>query len=155
MKRRHNNQLLLYAVLTLLLAMPAGAREPDADSDATTAPREKLDGVRLEQLKREPIKVEKSDSFRSKAWYVPKPPPPPPPPPPPTAPPLPFSFLGRIQDDSGTTTLFLSDNVQVHLVHTGDKINNTYSVDGIEDGKLVLTYLPLNIKQYLSVGDPP
>ena len=153
MGRLRRSPLTLPATLALLLALPAGARDTDP-ADNAGAPREKLEGVRLDQLRRAPAQVDKSDSFRSKSWYVPKPAPPPPPPPPPTAPPLPFSFLGKIQDDNGATTLILSDNIQVHLVHTGDKINNLYSVDGIEDGKLALTYLPLNIKQYLSVGDP-
>jgi len=143
--------LTLPALLALLLAVPAGARA----ADSSDAPHEPMDAVRLDQLRRAPVQVDKSDSFRSKSWTIPKPLPPPPPPPPPAAPPLPFSFLGKIQDDNGATTLILSDNVQVHLVHTGDRINNLYSVDAIENGKLTLTYLPLNIKQYLSVGDPP
>ena len=151
MTRARRRLLILSAAVALLLVMPAGAHA-DATTESTAKPQE---GVRLDQLKREPIKVDKGDGFRSKSWHVPKPPPPPPPPPAPTAPPLPFSFLGKIQDDNGAMTLILSDNIQVHLVHAGDKINSTYSVDGIEDGKLTLTYLPLNIKQFLSVGDPP
>jgi hypothetical protein len=38
-------------------------------------------------------------------------------------------------------------------VHIGDTIDNTYSVDGVANGVLTLTYKPLNIQQTLAIGD--
>jgi hypothetical protein len=37
-------------------------------------------------------------------------------------------------------------------VAVGEEIANTYRIDGVQDGELGITYLPLNIKQSLPVG---
>jgi hypothetical protein len=73
------------------------------------------------------------------------------PPPPPTAPPLPFTYLGRY-DESAKPVIFLVRGDRVLLVSTGDIIEGTYRVDGIAGTSLGLTYLPLNIKQTLDIG---
>lgn len=92
-----------------------------------------------------------SDLFRRKSWYVPPPPAPLPPPPVPVAPPLPFTFLGKVQKADGKLTLFLADKDRVYLIHGGEILAHTYHVDGIEHGKLVITYIPLKKKQYLNI----
>ena len=38
-------------------------------------------------------------------------------------------------------------------VKVGDTLDNTYSVDGVKSGRLLLTYMPLKIQQSLAVGD--
>ena len=98
---------------------------------------------------------ETGNAFESKSWYVPPPPPPPAkplPPPPPTAPPLPFTYLGRY-DDLAKPVIFLVRGDRVLLVSAGDVIEGTYRVDGIVGTALGLTYLPLNIRQTLDIGN--
>jgi hypothetical protein len=97
--------------------------------------------------------------FSVQSWYVAPPPPPPPPPvvagppPAPTAPPLPFAFMGSYQPQGATATFFLTAGDRVYDVKVGDTLDNTYSVDGIKSGQLLLTYIPLKIQQSLAVGD--
>ena len=96
--------------------------------------------------------------FSAHSWYVAPPPPPPAPvvhqaPPVPTAPPLPFAFMGSYQAEGGGSTYFLTSGDRVYDVKIGDTLNNTYSVDGVKSGQLLLTYMPLKIQQSLAVGD--
>jgi len=105
----------------------------------------------LDKIRKTRAGSENDDLFQSKSWYVPPPPPPPAPPPTPVAPPLPFSILGKVREPNGRQTLFLSDKSHVYLVHGGETLDKKYHVDGIENGKLAITYLPLNKKQYLNL----
>lgn len=114
--------------------------------------------IELERLNREDASAKPepgaSTVFRAMSWYVPPPPPPPkppPPPPPPTAPPLPFSFLGRYEEE-GTRIILLVRGDRIYTVSEGEVIDNVYRVDHLTGGLLELTYLPLNIKQTLSTG---
>jgi hypothetical protein len=96
--------------------------------------------------------------FSVQSWYIAPPPPPPvavivPPPPPPSAPPLPFSFMGSYKSQDGIPTFFLTAGDRVYDVKVGDTLDNTYSVDGVKSGQLLLTYMPLKIQQSLAVGD--
>jgi hypothetical protein len=75
-------------------------------------------------------------------------------PPPPSAPPLPFQFLGKL-DDSETLRVFLQRGERVHTVSVGDVIDGTYRVERIAAGQMTLIYLPLNVSQTLSVGSEP
>lgn len=159
--RRRAGVLGVLAALVAATTVAVGAADPEAAA-VRPAPRraadsgaERVDSLPLERLKRAPMQVKDANAFRAKSWYVPPPPPPPAPPPPPTAPPLPFTYLGKIQEPNGKLTIFLSGDNRVYLVTAGETINQTYHVDGIEDGKLALTYLPLQIKQFLSMGDAP
>jgi hypothetical protein len=95
--------------------------------------------------------------FSPQSWYVAPPAPPPVPvvyqaPPAPTAPPLPFAFMGSYRTD-GAATYFLTAGDRVYDVKVGDTLDNTYSVDGVKSGQLLLTYMPLKIQQSLAVGD--
>jgi hypothetical protein len=100
------------------------------------------------------------DAFNNLSWYVPppvkpqayEPPPPPPPPPVPTAPPLPFTFLGRY-DDSVSLVIILTKGDRVYTVSVGDVIENTYKVEKLTAGVLTFTYLPLKIEQKLRIGE--
>jgi hypothetical protein len=96
--------------------------------------------------------------FSAHSWYVAPPPPPPAPvvyqpPPAPTAPPLPFAFMGSFHTDSGGAIYYLTAGDRVYDVKVGDTLDNTYSVDGVKSGQLLLTYMPLKIQQSLAVGD--
>lgn len=114
--------------------------------------QEPAQDIALSQLKRPKTVADAGDLFRTKSWYVAPPPPPAPPPPVPVAPPLPFSFLGKEQKAGGKMTFFIADQNRVYLVHSGESLGNSYHVDGIENGKLALTYLPMKKKQYLDLS---
>jgi hypothetical protein len=72
-------------------------------------------------------------------------------PPPPQAPPLPFAYLGKLAEGD-STTVFLSFGDRNLVVRTGDVIDNNYRVDEVTDAAVVLTYLPLTVKQTLPIG---
>jgi len=96
--------------------------------------------------------------FSAQSWYVAPPAPPPIPmvqqaPPAPTAPPLPYVFMGSYKAEGGGSTYFLTAGDRVYDVKVGDTLDNTYSVDGVKSGQLLLTYMPLKIQQSLAVGD--
>jgi hypothetical protein len=92
--------------------------------------------------------------FTAHSWFVPPPPPPPvkaAPPTEPTAPPLPFSFLGSYTPDGGPTVYYLVKGDRILDVHLGDTLDNTYTVDAMQDNQLLLTYTPLQQKQALNL----
>lgn len=93
--------------------------------------------------------------FAVRSWYVAPPPAPPPPAPPPvvpTAPPLPYTFMGSYTESGQDTVYFLSSGDRVYDVHLGDTLDQTYSVDAVENGALVFTYKPLSTRQLLALG---
>ncbi len=102
-----------------------------------------------------------SGLFSPHSWRVEPPPapvpawtPPPAPPvapPPATAPALPFEFIGKL-DDAERLRVFLTRGEKIYTVTVGDVIDGTYRVERIGGSEMVLTYLPLNLTQTLSVG---
>jgi hypothetical protein len=71
--------------------------------------------------------------------------------PPPQAPPLPFAYLGKLAEGN-STTVFLSMGDRNLVVRTGDVIDNNYRVEEVTEAAVVLTYLPLTVKQTLPIG---
>jgi Tfp pilus assembly protein PilP len=69
----------------------------------------------------------------------------------PKAPPLPFKFIGKL-DDSQQLQVFLLRGEQVLVVREGDLIDKTYKVQRIDAERMTLVYLPLDIAQSLAVG---
>ncbi|MFL6605500.1 MAG: hypothetical protein ACJ8R9_29770 [Steroidobacteraceae bacterium] len=102
--------------------------------------------------------------FSAHSWYTPPPPPPPAAPAPrltaaqeaalrvPVAPPLPFAYMGSYTPDGSNPVFFLTQGDRVYSVRVGDTLNDTYSVDSVANGQLVMTYKPLKIQQQLTVG---
>lgn len=118
---------------------------------------ERLTGLESQQQSKKRV----GDAFNITSWYVPPPAPrmaakpiviAPPPIPVPTAPPLPFTYLGRY-GDTDTRTIILSKGDRVYTVAVGDVIENTYRVEKLTTGMVNLTYLPLNIEQSLRTGE--
>ena len=95
--------------------------------------------------------------FLTQSWYVAPPAPPAPmvvqAPSAPTAPPLPFAYMGTYRPEGAVPTYFLTSGDRVYDVKIGDTLDNTYSVDGVRSGQMLLTYIPLKIQQSLAVGD--
>jgi hypothetical protein len=71
----------------------------------------------------------------------------------PTAPPLPFSFLGK-KLEGEAWEVYLGRGELTHIAREGQVLDNSYRIDKIEPPGLVLTYLPLGQTQTLSIGDP-
>lgn len=145
----------------------AQAREEAARTPRETRPEARpvqqapAAGLDPSRLRRESIPV-RTDAFGTRNWD----PPPPkalratrvetvvaPPPPPPQAPPLPFTYLGRL-DEGDRTTVFLAGPAQDHAVTAGQVIDGVYRVDEITPQRVVVTYLPLGQQQSLSIGPP-
>lgn len=104
-----------------------------------------------ERLNRSDLALSDSDPFRAKSWYVPPPPPPPESLPKPTAPPLPFSYMGMFEDQ-GKATVYLVRGEESFAVAQGERFAEAYRLDKIDQGVLIFSYLPLDIKQTLAIG---
>ncbi len=134
------------------------SRSPESSSPQPTPVEQKspVGHVELERLNQQKESAAAgnavANAFTPRTWYVPPPPPPPPrpppppPPPPPTAPPLPFTYLGRYEDPPKLFAILASGS-KVYTVSQGEVIDGTYRVDRIADGVVDLMYLPLNISQ--------
>lgn len=75
-------------------------------------------------------------------------------PPEPEAPPLPFRYLGRIDEPGQPTVFFLSHGDSVLVVHEGDLIKGDYRVGKLKGRQLEFLYRPMKIQQFLEVGSP-
>jgi hypothetical protein len=126
------------------------AREGSATGNAEAAPT-----VRLDQLERRAAAAPAGDPFQARSWE--------PelvvvrsnlPPPPPQAPPLPFTYFGKLVDDE-KTTVFLARLDRNYIVRLGDTLDGTYRVASIEEDGVALTYLPLGITQTLPFAAAP
>lgn len=97
------------------------------------------------------------DAFAKLSWVAPAPvvhaaPPPPPAPVVPVAPALPFTFVGLMEQGTTQPQAFLSKGNSLLVVAAGDVIdNNTYRVDSLSTQQIVITYLPLNTPQTLTI----
>jgi hypothetical protein len=69
----------------------------------------------------------------------------------PTAPPMPFQFIGKLNDRSDLQ-VFLQSGEKIYVVRKGDVIDDTWRIEGISDVELSFVYLPLHLSQTLSVG---
>ena len=74
------------------------------------------------------------------------------PPPAPTAPPLQFKYSGKAISGN-ETWVFLTQSGEHHITKVGGKINNQYRLDSINDSTITVTYLPLNMKQTLTINN--
>lgn len=72
---------------------------------------------------------------------------------PPQAPPLPFSYVGRWTQDRRTVVVLSRGGQHVAVPGPG-RLDEIYAVESVDDKRLVMTYLPLGIRQVLPL-DPP
>jgi hypothetical protein len=68
---------------------------------------------------------------------------------PPQAPPLPFTYMGKMIEDD-RITVFLTNRDRNLIARAGDTLVETYRVDEVGDNRMLFTYLPLGIKQELA-----
>jgi hypothetical protein len=152
-------------VLTLIAAAVPGGNEHDGVQPApvparTPDPAGEPKPIALDRMQRPRTPDPARDLFASASWYVAPPPAPPlpevvpPPPPPPTAPPLAFSYMGRLlAEPTQRPVYFLVKDDTLYAVGEGELIDGTYRVEGIDSGRLALTYLPLNVRQFVPMGN--
>lgn len=96
-----------------------------------------------------------TDIFAAKNWAPPPPPvveTAPPPPPAPEAPPLPFRYLGRLDESGKAPIFFLARGEEILPVRSGQVIDGIYRVGKADSKQLSFTYLPLKTRQFLAVG---
>jgi hypothetical protein len=113
----------------------------------------------LEKMARTAALEPEGNPFASKSWYVPPPLPPVIPtlkeeePPKPVAPRLPFTYMGRIQEEGGKPLVFLIQGKEAIAVGVGDAVDSNYRLESISPTELVFTYLPLGVRQNMIIGN--
>lgn len=121
------------------------------NANSPSAKTNKDNALELEAIQRASMSVGEINPFNSKSWYVAPPPPPPPPPQQPSAPPLPFAYAGKLEEE-GKWVVYLTRGDQFFAVSKGDTFDQNYRLEGVENGNLVIQYLPMSIKQVLAIG---
>jgi hypothetical protein len=71
----------------------------------------------------------------------------------PVAPPLPFRFVGRVYQDTGTQ-VFLARAAKVYAIKKGDVLDGEYRVDAIRGTELAFTHLPSGSRQLMQFTPP-
>lgn len=127
----------------------------------------------LLRLDQQPRYTNPSDLFSSRTWYVAPTQPryvppavaytPPAPvvsqpqfqlaPPTPSVPPLPFTYMGKVRYGDHKWQFFLTNGQTIHTVREGDIVDSIYKIGALLNGRLEITYLPLDIKQSLTIGE--
>ena len=135
-------------------AVRARAPERSAQSSVPQVRLDKLDERNIGEASKDPFAVPRP---KVKKRARPKPAPvvvvrTPPPPPPPSAPPLPFTYMGKLVEGD-EVSVFLTHGSRNLVVHAGDTIDSKYRVDHIADSTMTLTYLPLDQQQTLAFGE--
>jgi hypothetical protein len=159
------NVLLYGALAATLAAVWWTSRQPDVEEDnGVAATRRATPGVK-ESKSAQPVNdatdyltrltVARLDAFAPRDWTPPPPPPPkyvPPPPPPPMAPPLPYRYLGKLQEQ-GHLVVFLDSNSRPIPVRGGEVLDGQWRVDEITPRMVRFTYIPLAQTATLSIGE--
>jgi hypothetical protein len=69
----------------------------------------------------------------------------------PVPPPLPYIYMGKMNDKNGLV-VFLTRNEKLYVIRSPEQIDPDYRIDVINPPLMELTYLPLNEKQILNIG---
>jgi hypothetical protein len=163
-------RLVLGVALCMTLAAVLWVSQGEEDGSAPDASASATPDPARQQLRREapadsaPLQLGKlarraqadpnQDAFAGRSWVAPPPPAVEGPPPAPSAPPLPFTYIGKLQEgETGPVVIYLTQGEQAYSVKKGDVIDKTYRVESITSAHIVLTYLPLAIKQTLTFGN--
>lgn len=70
---------------------------------------------------------------------------------PPTAPPMPFTYLGKAQS-AGAWEVYLARGEKTFIVHENSVVDDVYRVASIKPPRLSLIYIPMNQQQELDIG---
>lgn len=118
---------------------------PRIDIFEVYVPPKAKEPVRDIIIKNKPILPKKSMVFVSQ--------PPVQPPPLPSIPALPFKYIGKLFGDD-EYVVFLSLHGKSLSVKLGDVLQQTYRIEEIKPPLMQVTYIPMNIKQTLMIGEP-
>ncbi len=138
----------------------ASTSATDASAAVTAAPSAAASDASLSIVRSaRSLPAGKGELFANLNWTPPPPPPapapapaPPPKPAAPVTPPLPFTFVGMLERGAAKPEAFLAKGEALLVISIGDTLdNNTYRVDSLNANEIVMTYLPLNTQQTLSV----
>ena len=147
------------AVAAAASSASASASGPASVAAAASSPLTRLfEAARSDRATRIPGST--GDPFATLSWLPPPPPPPPPPPvvqapppAPPTAPPLPFAFIGMVEQGTPKPEAFLAKGDALLIVAAGDSIDGgVYRVESLSPTQIVLTHLPTNTRQTISIA---
>jgi hypothetical protein len=123
-------------------ATPAAAAEAATPASVTTAA---VNNVVLPRLA--PAKVSHA-LFTAHEWLPP--PPKPQPPPPPKAPPLPYTYVGSLQDVPEGSTVILMQQKKVLMPRLKSQVTAQWRLDREDEQSVYFTYVPLNQAVVLS-----
>jgi hypothetical protein len=156
---------LAVVALVLFASVVTGREAPNSAATVTEKPRpliagapaESIADLDLERLKR-PSKEEQAiaNLFATRTVAPPLPSSSvvgnagPAAPPAPMVPPLPFRYLGKIIDGE-KTAVFLARGEDNYSVEPGQMVDSQYRVEQVTDNTVTFTYLPLGIRQVMSV----
>jgi hypothetical protein len=74
--------------------------------------------------------------------------------PPPIAPPLPFTYMGKLLSGPDAK-VFLALGDRNLVLREGDTVDSIYRVEKIAEGAITLVYLPLDQRQTIVTGESP
>jgi len=149
---------------TEVVELPTRLRQVPAARSADPAPP---DRVNLEKLRGRDPDSNANDAFATRSWRKPAPKAaatapvtaaalpvaPSPPTAPLGAPPLPFTYMGRLLSEEANA-VFLTQGERNLVVHEGEIIESTYRVDKVSETRLTFTHLPSGVQQHLPIGEP-
>jgi hypothetical protein len=137
---------------TIVVAAWVGVDEEKTDPQ-TKIILAKEDVVSIDQLKRSSSSPQQ-DAFSGKSWVVAKPMPKPAPVvlPVAVAPPLPYTYMGKMQESSGQLIIYLVRGDKPYIVKEGDVLDDAYRVEKVEAGRITFTYMPMAATQVLQTG---
>jgi len=126
----------------------AAPRAPQPAAKGAAAP---LPAIALEKFDEKVSRDPVSDAFEARSWEPLPPPPKKVTPPPPQAPPLPYTYMGKLMDGD-QVMVFLAKQERNYVVKQGETLDGAYRIDDIKDTTMVFTYLPLDQQQVLTIG---
>ena len=141
---------------------PAATAQPDTARPASPArtrydePRINLDKLKARspgELVRDPFAVPAPKPERNTRAKTRAPSTAALPPPQPIAPPLPFTYMGKLRSGADTA-VFLNQGDRNLVLREGDIIDSVYRVEHIADSEITLVYLPLSQRQTIPIGEP-
>lgn len=165
--KKHRSWILGSALLLTVAATAAVNRQDGSDTGSVQpevsivpdqqklherlANAEPATDILVQKLTRKVLPEKVRDIFPANSWYVP----------PPqvrvvtraSAPPLPFNYIGKMLGESDHIAVFLEKQSRIFIVREGDAIDTNYRVDTITPPVMTLTYLPLDEKQIVQIGE--
>ena len=172
----NKRSLLLYVVLAVTVGLTAWTAMRDGRGETSTDVAEASQSRRPVQAilakkkmmtqtmaadrqgfslpRRDFVKQPVHDLFKVHSWFVPPPVKKIPPSSPPVAPPVPFAYMGKLENSPKGTLIFLLANNQLYSVTRGESVTPQWRLDMENENMLRFTYLPLGLPAVLLKSAP-